>query len=175
MKASALTIQSNDHILGKAKAKITLIQYADFQCPFSAAAAPLIRKTVREFGDDMCFVFRNFPLIHLHPFAFIASFVAEAAGEQGKFWQAHDLLFLNQRKFSPDAISDYFDLLELQPETFESSLKSKKLMNKIRNDQLSGANLSVKKTPSFFLNGQFYQNEWHESAMKHQIEKILTN
>src|SRR5678815_268034 len=100
MSVLKLAINSADHHAGNVKADITLVEYGDFQCPYCRRAHPLVKRLLKEKGEVLHFVFRNFPLREIHPHAYISAVTAEAAGKQGKFWQMHDLIFENQDKLS---------------------------------------------------------------------------
>src|SRR5438874_10340520 len=87
--------EERDHVQGSPDAPATLLEYGDYECPFCAAARPVIRQVQAAMGDGMRFVFRNFPLSTVHPNAEQAAEAAEAAGAQGAFWEMHELLFAN--------------------------------------------------------------------------------
>ena len=97
--------QDRDHIRGPANAPVTLVQYGDYECPYSGAAYPIIKDVQSRMNGRLRFVFRNFP-IDSHPHAQLA---AEAAGRQGKFWEMHGLLFENQKHFRDDDVRGYAD------------------------------------------------------------------
>src|SRR5688500_4694138 len=88
--------QDRDHVRGPANSPVTLVQYGDYECPYSGAAFPIIKDIQSRINDGLRFVFRNFP-IGSHPHAQQAAEAAEAAGRQDKFWEMHDLLFENQK------------------------------------------------------------------------------
>jgi len=93
-------IDERDHIQGAPSAEITLLEYGDYQCPYCGQAYPIVKRVQRRMGPRLRFVFRNFPLTAVHPLALTAAETAEAAGAQGQFWEMHDLLYENQRRFS---------------------------------------------------------------------------
>src|SRR5215217_9734259 len=90
-------VRDSDHGTGNKRANITLVEFGDYQCPHCGHAYPLLKRLVNEMGDQIYFVFRNFPLQEVHPAAMMAAQAAEAAGKQGKFWEMHDLIFENQQ------------------------------------------------------------------------------
>src|SRR6185436_7930459 len=94
-------INDADHHKGNRSAGITLVEYGDFQCPYCRRAHPLVKRLLGEKGDELHFVFRNFPLRKIHPYAYAAAAAAESAGKQEKFWEMHDLIFENQNKITP--------------------------------------------------------------------------
>src|SRR5258706_424896 len=92
-----LPVGERDHIHGPSEARVTLVEYGDYECPHCGAAFPVLKRVEQLLGDELRFVFRNFPLSEMHPHALQAAEAAEAAAAQGKFWNMHDLIFDNQR------------------------------------------------------------------------------
>jgi len=89
-------IGADDHVLGRADARVALVEYGDYQCPFCGTAHVEVAKVLRQTGELTQYAFRHFPLTQVHPDALLAAQAAEAAGVQGKFWEMHDILFSNQ-------------------------------------------------------------------------------
>lgn len=150
-----------DHTLGSEANKVLLVEYGDYQCPSCAGAHPNVSSIMEEYGDDITFVFRNFPLTTIHPNARAAAAVAEAAGLQGKFWEMHDLLFENQNDWSPldatqrtNVFKGYATQLELNIDTFNTDLTASDVNKKINFDLALGKSAGASATPTFFLNGQ---------------------
>src|SRR5277367_6337850 len=85
-----------DHVIGPDNAPITIVEYGDYECSSCLNAVPIIKEVREQFGDRLRFVFRHFPRSSIHPHASIAAEAAEAAGEQGKFWEMHNALFEHQ-------------------------------------------------------------------------------
>jgi protein-disulfide isomerase len=153
MSSLKTPVSENDHHLGKANAPITLVEYGDFQCPHCRRAHPFIKRLLKEKGSEIYFVFRNFPLSEIHPYAYSAAMAAEAAGKQGKFWQMHDLIFENQEKLNTEFLTDLAVNLSLNSEQFAKDFISKDVQKKIEKDFESGIRSGVNGTPTFFLNG----------------------
>ena len=105
-KSATLTrpVSADDHAEGPADAPLTLVEYGDYQCPYCGAAYPVVKRLQKTLGKKLRFVFRNFPLTQIHPYALIAAEAAEAAALQGKFWEMHDLLFEQQTLLKPEII-----------------------------------------------------------------------
>src|SRR2546423_8404791 len=118
-------VNAEDHKLGNPKAVITLVEYGDFECPHCGLAHPLIKRLLKEMGEQILFVFRNFTLQEIHPHAYMASLAAEAAGKQGKFWEMHDLIFDHQRRLSAELLLDLAGRLGLDMELFGKDWESK--------------------------------------------------
>ncbi|MBM3210545.1 DsbA family protein [Candidatus Saccharibacteria bacterium] len=171
-----------DRVYGNRDAKVVLIEYGDYQCPGCAEAAPSVKSVKEQYGDDLAFVFRNFPLTQIHPNARVAAAAAEAAGEQGKFWEMHDLLYAEQTAWSTlssNARSDYFlsqaRTLELDQTKFSEDLASSQVNQKINFDIALGRKQQVEATPSFYLNGEaLSQEQWNtEEALREAVEAAL--
>src|SRR5882757_8585001 len=97
MSKLKISPNKNDHIQGNERALVTLVEYGDYECPFCGQAYPIVKEIQRRLGDQLRFVFRNFPLTQSHPHAEHAAEAAEAAGAQDRFWEMHDYLFEHQR------------------------------------------------------------------------------
>src|ERR1700689_5261984 len=100
-------VSAKDHAQGPASAPVTLVEYGDYECPYCGEAYAVLKAVKKQMGDSLRFVFRNFPLSEMHPFALAAAEAAEAAGAQGKFWQMHDMLYENQEQLEPKALVGY--------------------------------------------------------------------
>jgi protein-disulfide isomerase len=163
IQGSKSLIESYSHQTGSPSAKVTLVEFADYQCPFCGSAYQPVKDIVDKYSSnkDFNFVFRNFPLSQ-HADAQIAAEAAEAAGAQGKYFQMHDLLYQNQSEWSvsADPLSDfvkYAQQLALDTNAFKSSVQGSNFINQITQDEKDGEALDVQATPTFFLNGQKYE------------------
>ncbi|MDB5273948.1 MAG: DsbA family protein, partial [Chitinophagaceae bacterium] len=132
----------------------------DYQCPHCGRAYPIIKKLQKSLGANLKFVFRNFPLSNMHPDAMNAAAAAEAAGAQGKFWEMHDIIFEHQNRLSEDDLFSYAEKLRLNMEQFQNDMLSEKILSKVEDDFESGMRSGVNGTPSFFVNGEKYSNDW---------------
>ena len=146
-------VSAADHHQGNVSSSIQLVEYGDLQCPYCRRAHPLIKRLVRERGNDFQFVFRNFPLREIHPYANAAALAAEAAGRQEKYWEMHDLIFEHQEQLDPDFLLQLARLIKLDMPQFVRDSKSETLQNKIEADFDSGIRSGVNGTPTFYLNG----------------------
>jgi protein-disulfide isomerase len=146
-----LPVDATDHVRGNAKAAIRLVEYGDFQCPHCQYAHSLMTRLLRERGNNICFVFRNFPLRKVHPHAFISAIAAEAAAKQDKYWEMHDLLFDNQNKINAEYLNYLAREIGLDLEEFGSDSNSKELAAKVEADFDGGVLSGVNATPTFFL------------------------
>ncbi|MCX7681431.1 MAG: peptidylprolyl isomerase [Anaerolineae bacterium] len=155
-----------DHVYGSANASITLIEYADFQCPGCAAMHTLRTYLEEAYGDDLRYVYRHFPL-SFHPLATIAAEAAEAAGAQGKFWEMHDMLFEHQQEWSQltddtvrEKFVEYASELGLDTERFAQELDEHKYLDKVNADTQSAMQANLGGTPTYIVNGVAYPSQW---------------
>ena len=149
----AVPVGERDHVRGPASAEVTLVEYGDFECPYTRRARPVARRLGREFGDRLLFVFRNFPLTRIHPHAQAAAEAAEAASAQGRHWQMHDLLFDNQWHLEDEDLKRYAQRLGLDLERFDRELTEHAHARRVREDLRGGLESGVRGTPTFFVNG----------------------
>lgn len=156
MSTLRIPVGAHDHAQGPADAPVTLVEYADYQCPFCAQAFPIVRQLRERFGDRLRLVFRNFPLTDSHPQALPAALVAEFAGQHGKFWPAHDALYEHQDRLGEALYTELLASLGLGVDALESALQSRALLERVQADLDGGLRSGVNGTPAFFLNGQRY-------------------
>ena len=139
---------------GPADAPVTLVEYADFQCPYCGDAYPVVRSLLERFGDRVRFVFRHMPLDDLHPRAQAAAEAAEAAGAQGRFWEMHDRLFENQPRLADEDLPRPRRCgRRRRRERFAAELRDRAHAERVQEDLRSGARSGVPSTPRFFVNG----------------------
>lgn len=146
-------VREDDHIRGESAARVTIVEYGDYQCPFCKAAEPLVDALEAALGGQMRLVFRHFPVTSVHPLAELAAKAAESAGLQGKFWEMHRLLFANQSELRSEVLRDYAASLGLDIEQFESGLRSSAIKSHVREDLQGGLRSGVRGTPAFFIDG----------------------
>lgn len=187
IKASAQNGSIADHTRGSSANKLLLIEYGDFQCPSCAEANSSANKLVNEYSDSVTFVFRNFPLVSIHPNARATAATAEAAGLQGKYWEMHDKLYENQDDWNgldgskrTTLFRQYAETLGLDTKKFDTDVASKSVTQKINFDLALGKKLSLSATPTFFLDGEeldsttasnFVQGDL--TAIKAKIDALL--
>ncbi len=153
-------VGQEDHTIGPADAPVTLVEYGDYQCPYCGMAYPIVKRAQRALGNELRFVFRNFPLAEAHPHARLAAQAAEAAGAQGKFWEMHDTLFENQDALEAEDIMGYAESLGLDTARFARDLEAETFAKRVRDDFRSGVKSGVNGTPTFFMNGARYDGSW---------------
>jgi Na+/H+ antiporter NhaA len=166
-----------DHVRGPDDAPVTIVEYADFECPFCGQAEPALRELLSEFGDDLRYVFRNLPLPDVHPHAQLAAEVAEAADKQGRFWEMHDLLFAHQDALEPRELVGYAAALELDTDRVKRELGRNEHAMRIARDTESAELSGVTGTPTFFVNGArhhgAYDLETLEAAVRAARQRAL--
>jgi protein-disulfide isomerase len=155
-QALTVPVSTRDHSLGPAQAPVTLVEYGDFECPHCLAAYPVIRGLLKSLDGRVRFVFRHYPITVSHDHAQKAAEAAEAAAEQGKFWEMHDLLFRHQDALDTESLVGYARELGLDVERFRRELAGGVYADRVYEDLVSGQNSEVHWTPTFFLNGVRY-------------------
>jgi len=175
--SSVGAISESDWFLGSKNSKVALIEYSDFQCPACKYYHSFIKDLNYEFGEKITFAYRHFPLPQ-HENAKPASYAAEAAGKQGKFWEMHDLIFENQDRWSSeenteDLFVNYASGLGLDIEQFKKDIGSETIIDKVNNDFQSGQQARISGTPTFFLNGKKIDNPRDYDEFKKLIEDAL--
>jgi Na+/H+ antiporter NhaA len=145
--------RERDHIRGTIPSPVTMVEYGDFECPYCGQAEPVVRELLREFGD-VAYVWRHLPLNDVHPNAQTAAEAAEAAADQGAFWELHDLLLEHQDALRPNDLIRYAEELGLDVERFTAALRGHTGATRVAED-IDSADLSgVAGTPTFFINGR---------------------
>lgn len=152
-------VELKQHVKGNLESSIKLVEYSDFQCPACGAFQPVVTELMGQYGEEISFEYKHFPLSNIHNFAIQAAVAAEAAGQQDKFFEFHDMLFENQGTWSgaasPGSIFiGYAEELGLDIELFRNQMKSSILRDKVKSEFDEGRKLGISGTPTFFLNGQ---------------------
>lgn len=167
-------VSEKDHIQGDPSAQIELVEYGDYQCPHCGHAYPIIKEVQEALGDQLKFVFRNFPLAEIHPYARLAAVATEAASRQGKYWEMHDIVFENQQDLHYPHLVEYATRLGLDIDQFKTDLDDQDLMEIVEDDFESGVRSGVNGTPTFFVNGHKYSGNWEAapfiSFLKSQLK-----
>jgi protein-disulfide isomerase len=164
--------ETRDHIQGSPSAKVTMVQYGDYQCPYCGEAYGIIKKIQKRFGSDLRFVFRNFPITEAHPFAENGAEIAEAAGARGKFWEMHDYLYENQQSLSNvDFFTRYAnEKLGLDGKRLKEEAAKRAYSSRIKEDFMSGIRSGVNGTPTFFINNYRHNGSYDYEVLEEAIE-----
>ena len=158
--------------VGNASAPVTIVQFTDFQCPSCANAKPVLEKLIQEYNGKVRLVIRDFPLDQ-HPNAFKAAEAAEAAREQGKYWEYSALLLNNQAALGVESLKEYAGRLGLDRQKFDSALDSGRFAEKVQRDLWDGVRYGVESTPALFINGRRTKDNSYE-ALKAATEAALS-
>jgi len=146
-------VTARDHARGAADAPATLVEYGDFECPYCAAARPIVRELLERLDGRLRVVYRHFPLTREHPRAQAAAEAAEAAGAQGRFWEMHDLLYASPGKLADADLRGHVAALGLDPARFDAEMAAHAHAARVGEDAAGGAVSGVSGTPTFFVNG----------------------
>ena len=167
--------QERDHAQGPPDAAVTLVQYGDYECPYSGRAYPIIKEVQARMGDSLRFVYRNFPITPAHPHAQQAAEAAEAAATQDRFWEMHDLLFENQRHLRDEALRAYAEELGLDVELFDKELAGHVHAPRVHDDFLSGVQSGVNGTPTFYVNGVRHDDSYEADTLLATLEQAAAS
>ena len=169
----AVPVTERDHAIGPPEAPVTLVEYGDYECPYCAAAHPIVKRLRATLGDRLRFVFRNFPLNSVHPHASVAAQAAEAAAAQGKFWPMHDVLYGHQATLADHGMDEFALRVGLEIYKFNADLSSERFAQRVREDFEGGQASGVTGTPTFFINGERYTGEIAFEAMLATIQSAM--
>jgi protein-disulfide isomerase len=160
-------------VMGLGNARITLVEFSDFQCPYCSKAVAQINATLKAYPNDVRLIFKQYPLVELHPAAAISAAASLAAHQQGKFWPMHDVMFANRPKLSRQWILAWAQEIGLDMKRFTADLDSDAIKKAVLRDQADGDKAGVEGTPTVFLNGQRYNGDLAPDAIKPVIDGEL--
>lgn len=151
--------QADDHYVGPANAKVTVVEYADFQCPSCKAFEPIVTSVEAKYGDKVKFVYRYFPLTQIHQNAMLSAIAAEAAGRQNKFWELKKVMFEKQEEWanSLDAeakILGYAATLGIDVNKMKTDMATAEVKTRVERDMKEAVSIGLQGAPSFIINGQ---------------------
>ena len=157
-----------DHYRGPAEAPVTVVEYGDFECPYCGRAEPIVRELLADFGD-VRYVWRHLPLTDVHPRAQAAAEASEAAAEQGKFWEFHDVLLRHQNALRASDLTGYAEELGLDVERFEEDVRKHTGAGRIEEDVDSADLSGVSGTPTFFINGRRHYGAYDIETLSNAV------
>lgn len=169
----ALPVNHADHMWGPESARLTLVEYGDFECPICGQAYHAVKIILKHFGDRVRFVFRHFPLREVHPHAELAAEAAEAAGAQHKFWHMHDLLFENQLHLKEKSLRQYAAKAELDLVRYDQEMSDHIYLQCVQEHIESGTKIGIRSTPAFFINGVLHEVSFGLEKLERAIETQL--
>ena len=154
-----------DHVRGALDAPVQLVEYADFQCGVCADALEAVEGALDAMGSRLLVVYRHLPVPRTHPRAVAAALTAEAAAEQGQFWQMHDRLFANQDRLAREDLLDHARELELDVAEVAAALDGERAASRIEEDVDAALRSGVTGTPGFFVNGRLLTGGWDDGRL----------
>lgn len=169
-----IAVNERDHAIGPADAPVTIVEYGDYACSDCRAALAILRDIQRAYGNNVRVIFRHFPLQKAHPHAFLAAVGAEAAAQQGRFWEYHDRLFARQPDLNRNDLIAYAIAIGLDREAFESALDDPDLAESVTADFKGGVRSDVNSTPTLYLNESRYDGLHTFAALATAIESTLS-
>lgn len=163
-------ISTDDPSLGRIDAPLTVVEFAEFGCPYSREVSFTLRELAIKFPEKFHYIYRDFPIIDLHPIGQKAAEAGECAAEQGRFWEYHDKLYSNQVDLSQERLYEFASELGLNPQAFRSCVDSGRKREEVLADYQDGLNVGVRGTPTFFINGQKVEG----AIPKDVFEKLIS-
>jgi len=163
--------EDRDHVQGPGSAPVTLVEYGDYECPYCGAAYPIVKELQARVGDELRFVFRNFPISTSHPHAEQAAEAAEAAAAQGRFWEMHDHLYEHQGRLEDDDLRGYAAELGLDVDRFSAELARHAHADRVREDFMSGVRSGVNGTPTFYVNGVRHDGSYELESLLDAVRR----
>ncbi|WP_428235364.1 DsbA family protein [Gracilimonas sp.] len=166
-------ISEEDYFLGNPDAKLTLLEYGDYECPYSRLGYRFSQMLLKKYKQELRFVFRNFPLRKKHPNAQLAAEAALCAGAQDRFWEMHNLLFKHNRRLSENRILEFAEDIGLDLYRFKVNLTTNEFASRVTADFRGGVKSGVDDTPTFFVNGERYSGELDYKQLKAFVDTFL--
>jgi protein-disulfide isomerase len=172
-----ILVRPDSHEIKSPGAKVTLVEFGDFECPACGASYPIVTQLLQDYKGKINFVFRNYPL-DVHPNSHTAAEAAEAAGAQGKFFEMYNALYSNQKDWGEtnkamDYFTKYAQNIGLDVNKFKNDVNSKKYASIIEKDQEDGNQLGINATPTFFINGKMHAGGLPYADFKQLIDAAM--
>lgn len=179
--ATQNAVNGTNHTQGSGTSGVALVEFGDFQCPACGSYYPIVKQIKQAYGDEITFQFRHYPLVSIHQNAMAAHRAAEAAGNQGKFWEMHDLLYERQQVWSPSTnvaqiFEDYAAELGLNVDTFNQDVASSSVNDIINADVKAAQAAGATSTPTFVLDGKRLEEPPKDlEGFKQLIDQAIAN
>jgi len=164
---------TDDPYAGGENADVVIVEFSDFQCPYCFQVFPTVREILDLYGEQIKFIYRDFPNITAHPESQKAAEAAECAAEQGRFWDYHDKLFINQNNLGSGSLKNYAAELSLDQGQFDECLDSGRYYAEVQQDFASGVVAGVEGTPTFFINNVKFEGAITVDNFKTIIDQLL--
>ena len=170
----SVPVDMSDHVRGAADASVTLVQYGDYECPDCGRAYPMVREIEKKLKTQLRFIFRHFPLMHVHPRALRAAEAAEAAGAQGRFWEMHDYLFKHQHALEDQHLSRYARKIGLDSARFDREMAERVHATRIQENYKKSLYVGgITGTPTFYINDLRHNDSVNLERMMAAIKRAL--
>ncbi len=163
-----------DRVKGNADAQVTIVEFADFQCPFCSRAQPLLNDVLARYKGKVKLAYQDFPLSQIHQYAETAAEASRCALAQGKYWEMHDAMFADQSKLDEAALVKTAASLTMDQNSFKSCLQSGKYKAVVQRDVQAGSQAGVNATPTFFINGEFLSGAQSDADFTRIIDRQLS-
>jgi len=167
-----LAIPAYTPILGPASARLTMVEFGDFECPYCGAVEPTVKQVLATYPDDVALAFVNFPL-NIHAYATTAAEAFLAASRQGKAWQMHDQMFANQQALAEADLDGYAQVIGLDVAQFDADRSSQEIADEVAQDKALGISLGVDSTPTFLIDGSWIVGNQPFSKFQQAIDGSL--
>ena len=168
-RPTVVQLPSHTPLLGPASARLTMVEFGDFQCPYCGAVQPTVKQVLATYPNDVALAFVNFPLT-MHPYALPAAEAFMAADRQGKAWEMHDQMFANQQALTDADLDGYAQVIGLDLVQFDSDRSSPEIADEVAQDKALGISLGVDSTPTFFIAGSWIVGNQPFSEFQKAIE-----
>ncbi|MFC8923538.1 DsbA family protein [Cellulosimicrobium sp. NPDC057127] len=166
-------VPADAHVLGAPDAPVTIVEFGDLECPYCAAAAPVLRDVVASSGGRVRLVFRHFPLFEIHPHALTAALAAEAAGAQGRFWEMHALLFAHQDRLDDAGLAERAEELGLDGSSVVGDA-AQAFAGAVQRDYADALAAGVQGTPTLFVDGVRYRGKVTRDGLEAAVAAVPT-
>jgi protein-disulfide isomerase len=164
-------VTERDHVRGSPDAPVVLVEYGDYECPSCARAYWVIKELLEQLGDQISFVFRNFPISETHPRAEAVAEALEAAGGQGRFWEMHDWFYEHQHQLEGLDLEHHAEDIGLDVELWRKELRERAHLDRVHEDLETGRHSGVTGTPTLFINGVRYRGDYEVASMLAAIQE----
>ena len=173
MATLRIPVGPDDNVQGPEDASITLVEYGDYQCPHCGHAYPIVKAVQRHYGNRLRFIFRDFPLREMHPWAEAAAESAAFAATAGRFWPMHDLLFENQQRLGNPLLAELGHQLGLDVPGLQQALKEGRFRDRVQQEFAGGVRSGVNGTPTFFINGRRHDGAFELESLIEAIDSRI--
>jgi len=160
---------------GNPKAPVVIVEFSDFQCPYCRSVQPTLKNLLAKYEGRVSLSYRDLPLRDIHPQAQMAAEASRCAGDQGKFWEYHDLLFENPNKLNREGLVEQARSLKLDEKQFDSCLSSGKYKAQVEHDRQLGMRAGLTGTPGFFINGNMLSGNLPQDSFEKVIQSELAD